>query len=108
MGDPCHIPGQPFDKETSLRSDPFPRLASQQYNTIQSCIQSFCSFNDPFCDPGLNAFVHLANPDPSTNRRVNTIVHSKKVSNKIGSCSYGQRFGSANPTILFDVEKSKT
>ncbi|KXN82556.1 Acetylxylan esterase 2 [Leucoagaricus sp. SymC.cos] len=60
MGDPRHVPRQSFDKGTSLRNGLFPRLSSQQYSsTLQPRIQSYCDFNDPFCDSGLDTAVHL-------------------------------------------------
>ncbi|KAF9032353.1 cutinase [Panaeolus papilionaceus] len=60
MGDPRHVPFQSFDRGTSLRDGLYPRLSSQQYSsTLQSRIQSFCDFGDPFCDGGLLTTVHL-------------------------------------------------
>lgn len=60
MGDPRHVPFQSFDRGTSLRNGLFPRLASQQYSsTLQPRIRSFCDFDDPFCDSGVDTLVHL-------------------------------------------------
>jgi len=60
MGDPRHVVGQSFDVGTSFRNGLFPRLPSQEYSsTLQPRIQSFCDFNDPFCDSGFDTTVHL-------------------------------------------------
>ncbi|KAF8158071.1 carbohydrate esterase family 5 protein [Crassisporium funariophilum] len=69
MGDPRHVPGQSFDRGTSVRAGLFPRAANQQYSaTLQPRIMSFCDFNDPFCDSGLDVEVHLTylNRDQNT------------------------------------------
>ncbi|KAJ3562175.1 hypothetical protein NP233_g9745 [Leucocoprinus birnbaumii] len=75
MGDPRHVPLQPFDKGTSIRNGLFPRLASQQYSsTLQGRIQSFCDFNDPFCDSGLDTVVHLTYLDRYQNQAAQFIL----------------------------------
>ena len=75
MGDPRHVPVQPFDKGTSLRQGLFPRLPSQQYSSrLQSLIQSFCDFDDPFCDSGIDTIVHLTYLDRYQNQAAQFIL----------------------------------
>jgi acetylxylan esterase len=75
MGDPRHVPGQSFDRGTSLRAGLFPRLASQQYSsTLQPRILSFCDFNDPFCDSGADVEVHLTYLDRDQNTAAQFIL----------------------------------
>ncbi|KDR82469.1 hypothetical protein GALMADRAFT_87819 [Galerina marginata CBS 339.88] len=60
LGDPRHIPAQPYDRGTSKNAGLFPRQPNQQYSAIlQPRIQSFCDNGDPFCDSGSNLQVHL-------------------------------------------------
>lgn len=75
MGDPRHVPGQPFDRGTSLRAGLFPRQPNQQYSaTLQPRILSFCDFNDPFCDSGLDLTVHLTYLDRDQNTAAEFIL----------------------------------
>ncbi|KAH9480367.1 Acetylxylan esterase [Psilocybe cubensis] len=75
MGDPRHVPGQSFDRGTSLRDGLFPRLPSQQYSaTLQPRILSFCDFNDPFCDSGADLEVHLTYLDRDQNTAAQFIL----------------------------------
>jgi len=75
MGDPRHVPGQSFDRGTSLRAGLFPRLANQQYSaTLQPRIMSFCDFNDPFCDSGADVEVHLTYLDRDQNTAAQFIL----------------------------------
>ncbi|KAF9452243.1 carbohydrate esterase family 5 protein [Macrolepiota fuliginosa MF-IS2] len=75
LGDPRHVPGQSFDRGTSLRDGLFPRLPSQQYSsTLQPRIESFCDFNDPFCDSGLDTEVHLTYLDRYQNQAAQFIL----------------------------------
>ncbi|EDR02257.1 carbohydrate esterase family 5 protein, partial [Laccaria bicolor S238N-H82] len=61
MGDPRHVPNQPFDKGTSKRAGLFPRQSNQQYSaTLQPRIQSWCDTGDPFCDSGAVVSVHTS------------------------------------------------
>jgi len=75
MGDPRHVPGESFDRGTSVRDGLFPRLASQQYSsTLQPRILSFCDFNDPFCDSGADVEVHLTYLDRDQNTAAQFIL----------------------------------
>ncbi|KAF5310970.1 hypothetical protein D9619_007947 [Psilocybe cf. subviscida] len=75
MGDPRHVPGQSFDRGTSVRDGLFPRLSSQQYSsTLQPRILSFCDFNDPFCDSGADVEVHLTYLDRDQNTAAQFIL----------------------------------
>ncbi|KAF5358212.1 hypothetical protein D9756_001893 [Leucocoprinus leucothites] len=75
MGDPRHVPLQSFDRGTSIRNGLFPRLPSQRYSsTLQGRIQSYCDFNDPFCDSGLDTIVHLTYLDRYQNQAAQFIL----------------------------------
>ncbi|KXN91205.1 Acetylxylan esterase 2 [Leucoagaricus sp. SymC.cos] len=75
MGDPRHVAGQPFDKGTSQRNGLFPRAANQRYSSaLQPRIQSYCDFNDPFCDSGIDTEVHLTYLDRYQNRAAQFVL----------------------------------
>ena len=72
FGDPTHVAGLSIDKGTSFRNGVFPRANAallQQYP-----LQSYCDFNDVFCDSGLSTAVHLSYVAKYTTAAANFVV----------------------------------
>ncbi|TEA20660.1 Acetylxylan esterase 2 [Colletotrichum sidae] len=59
MGDPSHVPSQPFNKGTAKNNGVFPRGDSAACGALASRMASFCDSGDTFCDSGNSLQVHM-------------------------------------------------
>ncbi|TDZ41462.1 Acetylxylan esterase 2 [Colletotrichum trifolii] len=59
MGDPSHVPSQPFNKGTATNNGVFPRGDSAACGALASRMASFCDSGDTFCDSGNSLQVHM-------------------------------------------------
>ncbi|KAL1388426.1 acetylxylan esterase precursor [Phyllosticta capitalensis] len=87
MGDPRHVPGQPFDQGTADQPGTFPRPPDISCEPFQRRLVSYCDRNDTYCASGQDIVTHLTYTD-RYNQKGLDFVNSKLV--KVGGGKQGE------------------